>query len=179
MNYENFVSELRSLISEHSQLNNMRLTCEDPGFKKWRHKVSDLIMRVQSRGYVVNCRIDNRNFTRMGGLYNSPNEKEKVSDYNRDLQDTITELETIVDTFDKYGEPNLSGTEPVQKQELEYPKKVTMSWLIKHVPIKLWGSAFLLILIVFGIGVGMGQSKLYNDMMNKLEPKESKSTPNK
>ncbi len=60
--------------------------------------------------------------------------------YNLDLQDTVNEIETTINHFDKYGDPKARKqveAPPQRDQELEWPKKITLSWLFKHAPITL------------------------------------------
>ena len=59
----------------------------------------------QVKKYSVNCDIQNRTFDRFGGYSFTPKPAERMESYNRDIQDTLTELETIVTRYDKYGDP--------------------------------------------------------------------------
>jgi predicted nucleotide-binding protein len=103
MKYTNFIEELRPLIEEARGLLGAEEYHQDPQFRKWRQKVTTLITRIEGLGYSIDCDISSRIF--QVPSYGSVSRREQIEYFNRDLQDTINELETIVELFDKYGDP--------------------------------------------------------------------------
>ena len=72
------------------------------------------------------------------------------------------------------------STEPTQ-QELEYPQKITWTWLVKHVEVKHWFFVGTALLAIFGAGITFGTSKFYQDYFKGKNPESSlsnKASPN-
>jgi predicted nucleotide-binding protein len=104
MDYTNFIEELRPSIEEAKGLLGAEEYHNDQEFRNWRQKVTQLISIIEDCGYSINCKITSRIFQFPScGLVSR---QKHIEYYNRELQDTINELETIVKFFDKYGEPN-------------------------------------------------------------------------
>lgn len=97
--YKEFVEELSPFIEEAEGLKRADRRDKDPNFRRWRHRVTELIIQIKEQGYSVSCPIYNRQFRGFGDTLS------KIEGYVRDLNDTIIELETIVDHYDKYGVP--------------------------------------------------------------------------
>ena len=62
--------------------------------------------------------------------------------------------------------------EPITKQtpELEWPQKITLSWLTKHAPISLWLKLLGALVTAFLLGVGFAQTKLYDNIQELWKP---------
>lgn len=103
MKYKDFITEIKPLLEEARSLFNADQLHENPQFRKWRHKLTTKINTIDEQGYWVNCGVESRSFDIM--TYSSVSKKERLDVYNRDLQDTINELETVIDDFNKYGDP--------------------------------------------------------------------------
>jgi len=176
MKYEDFVNELREFLLEANNLFDLNKVDEDPNFRKWRHNLTDLIQRIEDNGYDINCSIQNRLFCEQGSYTYDPSQKDHVEAFNRDLQDTINELETIINKFDKYGDPKSKDIIKPQNEQLEWPQKITLSWLYAHAPFGLWMKAGGFLLAAFLLGIAVGQSQLYIEISNKLNTTEK---PNK
>lgn len=156
-------------MQEARDLFNLQNLHEEPHFRKWRHNVTDLIERVEDQGYEVNSSIENRYFDEPGSYTYDPTRNDRISAFNRDLQDTINEFQTIVERFEKYGAPKTLAKNAVEKEEsLEWPQKITLSWLFKHAPIGLWFKAGGIVLAVLILGITIGQSQLYKELSRKL-----------
>ena len=97
--YKEFVAELPPFIAEAEGLKSASVLDKNHKFRNWRHRVTELINQIEIEGYRVNCNIYNRQFRGFGDALS------KIEGYVRDLSDTIIELETIVDNYDKYGVP--------------------------------------------------------------------------
>jgi len=168
MRYEDFVNELRPLLQEAAVLLNLQNLHEEPHFRKWRHNVTDLIERIEDQGYEINSSIQNRYFDEPGSYTYDPTRKDRINAFNRDLQDTINEFETIIARFDKYGDPKEPPENAIETAEpLEWPQKITLSWLFKHAPIGLWFKAGGILLAAIILGITIGQSQLYKELSSK------------
>ncbi len=104
MEYKDFIIELKDLLKDTNELFDKKDLDEDDKFRKWRHKSTDLINNIESRGYSINCDIYNRRFN-VFAPYATVRESERLKTYNRELQDTINEFETIIENYEKYGCP--------------------------------------------------------------------------
>jgi hypothetical protein len=65
--YENFISELRPLIVRGQSLYDRPDRTKDSDFRRWKFEVIDLINRIQSEKYDVNCLIAARSFASYSG----------------------------------------------------------------------------------------------------------------
>lgn len=134
LTYNQFIDELRPLIEEGRGLAHLKRMHEDPAFRKWRYEVTDLIDRIEDATYAVNCSIRERRFDERGSYTYNPAQNERLAAYDRDLQDTLVELETIVSRFDKFGEPKGAETAPVAEEPSYSPQEasgVTLTEKIK------------------------------------------------
>ena len=174
MEYADFIRDLRGLKDEAGALFNLQQTHHDPVFRRWRHRVTALISAIENCGYSIDCSIASRLFDI--ATYGSVTWTKRIERYNRDLQDTVNELDTIIDHFDRYGDPKgQTAAAPALPPlaELEWPQKITLSWLFKHAPIDIWlkfagalGAAFL-------IGIGFAQTGLYANIQDFWKTKPS------
>jgi hypothetical protein len=105
--YAKFIEELRPLQAEALNLFDDPALHEAARFRKWRHAVTTLISAIEARGYSVDSRISSRLFDIAS--YGPVTRAERVGRYNRDLQDTINELESIIRFFDKFGDPKVEA----------------------------------------------------------------------
>jgi hypothetical protein len=155
-NYREFVTELRPLIHQGRRLKDLEGLHNDRQFREWRHKVTDLIERVEQLGYDVNSSIREKSFDQHGSYTYDPTRADRLAAYNRDLEDTLTELATIVDHFDKFGDPRAeqrSGPSP-----LRVPERITAAWVWKNAAMSVWFWFVGLLLAAFLFGVTVGQS---------------------
>ena len=138
--YAAFVDDLCQLTSRARALFDKPDRVEDEDFRRWRHEVTDLISRIESRKYPINSHIVYRNFDEHGSYSHTPSRSERVAAYNRDLTDTITELETLISHFDKYGDPRadpaqppapvpMAAAAPGEPPRLQPPERITPAWL--------------------------------------------------
>ena len=103
MDYKDFIEELRPLYTEARSLFGNEQTHQSHAFRKWRHRVTALISRIEEQGYSVDCNISSRIFDVPS--YGSVSRAERIAAYDRELQDTLNELESLIEHFDKYGDP--------------------------------------------------------------------------
>ena len=174
LTYENFINELRPLVVRGQALYDRPSRIKDPDFRRWNFEIIDLIVRIQSEKYDVNCSIASRSFAYHGGSYTGSN-KLAIDAYNLDLKDTINELEILIQRYDVHGGPNPrtprsaavpTKTEPVDKSsaapsnELQHPKHWTLDWLWRNMPVSGWiyilGGLLTLLVIAFTLGKKLG-----------------------
>jgi len=156
--YSQFVDELRTLVDQARTLRDAREMHENPAFRKWRHEVTDLILLMEDAGYSINCSIVSRDFDERGSYTYDPSSKERIAAFNRDLQDTVTELLTIISRFDKFGDPkskvktpqSLKPHEAVIKDDIKsMPSSGTLRDKFESHPV-VWGLG----LLAIGFGAG-------------------------
>lgn len=116
MNYSEFINELKPLLEEARTLFDEKDTHQNARFRKWRHQLTTTINIIENQGYWIDCDIESRIF--QVASYGSVSEQEQIAQYNQELQDTINELEIIIQHFTKYGDPQAkdrgdSNTEPM------------------------------------------------------------------
>lgn len=178
MKYSDFIEEIRILFDGASTLFDKEEIDRDPAFRKWRHKLTAAIDAIKNQGYVIKCNVKRRRFT-IGGY---SHKSDRIKRYNQDIQDTINELETIIKYFDNYGDPVGSTIPDISiepKPEIEYPQKVTLSWLAEHAPIGLWLKFAGILVTAFILGLGFSQTVAYKNMQNLWQEEISTDSRNK
>ena len=155
MDYRQFVEALQPFVTEARTLFNKPKLDQDDQFRNWRHRLTDLLKRVSEEGYAVNCDIENRSFGLRAGYGYSPSDSARLAAYNRELQDTVVELETIADHYATLGEPKR------RLPALKHPEKITLGWVWNNAAPSLWGWFCGLLAAAFMLGVGVARSPLY------------------
>lgn len=182
LSYRQVVDELRPLIEQARALFDLDGIHENSAFRKWRHEVTDLIERIEDAEYSVNCSIGERHFDELGSYTYTPSSRDRLAAFNRDLQDTINELATIVERFEKFGDPKAADVVVGAATPLKAPEKITAAWLWDNAPMSLWWIVIVAAVAIFGAGITAGQSSLFKELVEKLKPVETKSdkraTPN-
>jgi len=166
--YRHFVTELEPLVAEARTLRNAERLHEDPQFRKWRNKVTQLLAQVVQQDYLITCKIKHRGF----GAYYTANPKAMASAYQQELEDTINELEFIIENFNSHGEPP-KGSLSKEATQLKWPDKITLAWLFKHAPWTFWTGLVGLLVAAFVLGTQIGQTKLYQQFMDALQPSQT------
>ncbi len=182
MTYQQFIEALKPLLAEaQGRLFGLKELHEDPRFRKWRHQVTDLIERIEGQGYSVNCSIVSRYFDAPGSYTYTPSDRDRLTAYERDLQDSINELQTIVERYENFGDPKKPQQERKEQKELECPEKMTLSWLWRHAHISLWWWLASVLVTVFLLGIAVGQSTFYAQLSKPWIPESAtkSTTPNK
>ena len=162
--YRAFIDELVPLTEKARTLRGAEELHEDSAFRKWRNKITRLLDQVVHQDYLITCQIKHRGF---GNLLYATYEACKAS-YQGEIDDTINELEFIIDNYRKHGEPPKGG---VSKQSLqfEWPEKITLAWLFRHVPWTFWTGLIGLLIAVFFCGAQIGQTKFYQDIVSEFQ----------
>lgn len=171
--YHAFIEELRILHGAFRDPPHNHRTASSLEFKQWKHELVTLIDEVQSLGYEIQCGVALRAFRVASTYYPVPN-REQLAAFDRDLEDTNLEIQTILKRYESYGDPkrNVSATatvslvEETSSNQLKAPEKVTWNWLKEHVPV---GPAITVISTVvtacFLGGIYVGQSSFYRSFM--------------
>lgn len=151
-NYINFINEIAVSITEAKNLSPKDWDTE--AFRKWRHKLLDSICRIEEQGYKVNCNLSVRRFRVFGYGITSKFEQDNI--FNKDLADTINELELIIEQYKNYGDPSLNKSDSQKNtaeiKAIEVTEKITMRWLFDHMPIKGWVAIIGLLAGTFVLG---------------------------
>jgi len=115
LTYELFICELGRLITSGERLYSADQRDLDPKFRLWRLEVTDLIDRINKAGYSVRCSIRGRSFGTHRGAATEEYLKEQ---YNRELQDTLNELNLTKKSYKKFGEPKPITINKIETQGL-------------------------------------------------------------
>lgn len=150
------MEELPLFIEEAGSLKRAGRVNKDPDFRRWRHRVTELINQIEIEGYRVNCNIYNRQFRGFGDALS------KIEGYVRDLNDTIIELETIVDNYDRYGVPKkieiATESNLIESGHIPTIKEFFLSLRVHHG----WKMiAAIIALLVFLLGIGFKAGMFY------------------
>lgn len=106
--YHAFIAELRGLIARAKVFGEPDRGAETAVFRRWHHEVGDLIDRVNRLRYDINTDFRSRAFRVMS--YGASSRREQLEAFNRDLDDTLHELQVVVDRFERYGDPKAKPT---------------------------------------------------------------------
>ena len=172
LTYTAFIDELRTLVPKGRALSGSKGLSNNPEFKRWRHEVSHLIDSIQTLGYAVKCSIQVRRFS-IRQTFDAIPERTQRERFERDLTDTLTELEVLIASFDKFGDPNYRPPPPIPAElakPLTAPEKVTLAWLWQHAPMNLWVALLAGAFSLLSIGIMLGQSALFYEVVSKLQP---------
>lgn len=161
MTYEQFIGALRPLFSEAKMLFNLEERHENAKFRKWRHQTTDLFDRIEANGYTINSSIPSRNFDNFGTYTDTPSASERMKAYNRDLQDTINEIQTVIDGYENFGDPKPRKSRETKIESLVWPEKMTLHWLWEHSDVSMWWWIGGVLVSVFFLGVSVGNSSFY------------------
>jgi len=180
--YHSFVEELRILHKSFNSPPANHRTSDSPDFRRWKHELRTLIGQIERKGYEISCRVGHRQFC-VKSPYDPVSMSVQREVFDRDLFDTLVEIETIIKRYDSYGDPS-EGAAPSNgvnaPQPLAFPEKVTWNWVKEHVPVG-WAisSIVALLAIAFSAGVAVGQSSFYKSLITSAEqtvPTATKST---
>ena len=191
--YVAFIDELKPLIEQAKSFDIHDRQHDSDAFRGWRHHVSRLCTRISRSHVDSDTGLDHRQFRVMS--YGSVSQKDKTAAFNRDMQDTLVELQHIVDQYQKYGEPKTKGghalkavpvvapatspTEPgsvAKTSEPEWPQKekLTLYWLLKNLPLSAWAVVGALCVGAYSLGTAVGA---WPSVQKWLEPSAKVAKP--
>ncbi|MCU7844705.1 MAG: hypothetical protein KZQ93_12775 [Candidatus Thiodiazotropha sp. (ex Monitilora ramsayi)] len=163
MKYNDFINEIGRLIEKGETLYDAKDMHNNSEFREWRHHVTACIDAIKKEKYDINCQIQYRSFGRSNGYF-SPGIDALKKLYNRELKDTLNELNTLVDHHKKFGEPARSASEqPIARANSAHNVNVTMRWLWDNVSWKFWITLCLIMLLIFTMGIRLARSKVFED----------------
>lgn len=165
MRYSVVIDEIKRLIEQAKCLRLSRQMHMDPDFRRWRHELETLLAQANDRFSLPGqVRVHVRRFGQSDRILTD--DDELFERYVLEMNDTIIELETIVDAYQKFGEPK----DPRQSDSKprEWPAKITLSWLSQNAPLSLWGWLVSILLAAFVLGTQVGQSTLYKQMRDAI-----------
>lgn len=102
-------------------------------------------------------------------MWTGASHQDEVEALRSALNDSLIELEFIVQQHKRYGAPGDGVSAQAEAARLQVPERVTLSWLWHNVPATLWLAAAGLVLAIFLAGVSAGQTKAYKDFVSLFE----------
>ena len=176
--YRAFIEELRPILEEARKLRTAKKMHEDERFRKWRNKLEGLISQIVHVNYLLPCPVNTkaRRFGRYGYTSTESQKEELFRKYQMEMDDTINELQLIIENYENHGEPAKGGKSAT---DLEMPKVVTASWLFHHAPISLWVKVITIAIAIFSFGVFIGQTDIYRKAAGLFAAKQEESTNGK
>lgn len=170
MTYKDFINELESLLKKARGLFSASDYEDNRDFKRWKREFSTLLINIEEEGYEPACNVISREFTPFVGYGSVPSKAKLEKKFNDDLQDTIDEMEIIIGNFKKYGDPKRSTSKVSDPtSEVTFPEKVTVMWLLKHIPIGMWLAAASILLAVFYMGINFGNTEFYKSLIQSSD----------
>jgi hypothetical protein len=186
--YAAFIDELRELVVRAREFRHDERSLNSESFRRWRHETEELIHRINRLRYDIACAIEGRSFQVMA--YGSISAREQQAKFNDDMNDTVAELELVISRFDKYGDPkikpaargNVDDVKPTVEVSttplpLAVPDKVTIGWLLAHVPVTWYVTLAAACVVIFGAGMTVASTKLGTTLVEWVTPASSTAKP--
>ena len=162
--YAGFITEIKRLVAEAKRLRSANKMHQDDRFRKWRNELEGVLSQIAQVGFLLPCpvRVKVREFG-----YTS-NERipdaERLKWYQMEMDDTINELDFIIDSYQKHVEPPVADSK--KPSTAGWPEKVTLSWLYHHAPIGLWLKVGAVAIAIFAAGAYVGQNETYRKALD-------------
>ena len=102
MNYADFIAELERLIVDGRGILEARVTHKDPRFRRWRHAAESIVDSAKSNGFKLPGEFYSSGRQYLA-LWMGATREEDVEALRSDLNDSLVELEFIVEQYRKYG----------------------------------------------------------------------------
>lgn len=174
--YAAFIAHLTTLVETARGFAPVERHRDHAAFRRWKHEVVDLIVRIGRLRYDVNTGLESRRFQIVGyGSYSSAEEQQV---FNRDLDDSLMELQVVIENYKRYGDPKahmirqqkglvqleVVPTPAAGTESLKPPEKVTFKWLWEHMSVTVFGTLIAAIGIAFSAGIAVGNWTSVQDM---------------
>lgn len=174
--YAGFITEIRRLVAEAKHLRSSKEMHLDDHFRKWRNELEGVLSQIAQVGFLLPCtvRVEVREF----GYTSNERipETERLGWFQTEMDDTINELDLIIDSYQKHGEPPKADSK--KPSSAGWPEKVTLSWLYHHAPISLWLKVGTVAIAIFAAGAYVGQNEIYQKALNLFRDSPAvKNTP--
>jgi len=186
--YTAFIGELRELVVRAREFRRNENNLNSESFRRWRHETEELIHRINRLRYDIARAIEGRSFQVMA--YGSISAREQEEKFDRDLSDTLAELELVISRFERYGDPkekpparvNVAQAAPVAAgaaipEPLAAPEKVTIGWLLANVPVTWYLTLALSYAAIFGARMTVASTKLGMTIVEWVTPSASAAKP--
>jgi hypothetical protein len=183
--YQTFIGELRRLAGQIDTLRNEKQMDEAPAFRLWRHELQSLFSQIKQAGYELPGKMDSE-VRRFGGL-TEYGERAGFRAYQRDMDDTANELRTIINAYERDGEPPRRTAGGGLRAPLAAPEKVTWPWIRDNVPLpfalKVGAAALGVIAVAISAAYQAGKYSLIARLLGEPistateSPKESPKPP--
>jgi hypothetical protein len=109
MKYADFIAELERLISTGRAILDAGVTHEDGAFRRWRHEAESIVEVGRSRGFDIPGEF-NSSRRQYLALWMGASTHDDVKALRADLNDSLLELEFIVEQYRKYGASSIAVT---------------------------------------------------------------------
>lgn len=166
--YAAFIEQLMAMVDRARAFTAAERYREDAAFRKWKHEVEDLIARIVRLRYDVNTKLNTRQFQVLG--YGSYSKGDQQKAFNKDLDDTVMELDVVIENYKRHGDPKADKIRPdkglieanavtapaAEREPLKPPEKVTFKWLWEHMSITVGGTLMAAMGIAFTAGITVG-----------------------
>jgi hypothetical protein len=155
--YAQFIEEIRRLADQGAAL--IKAEAADGNhnserFRNWRHEAESTVAHAWKLHLPLPAEF--KSTIRAYREYGDSRAAVQRLAFNRDMADSVRELRYLIEQFDKFGAP----TPPARASKevpLSAPEKVTVRWLIDHVPVRVWIYLVTLIAATFMLGVAAEQ----------------------
>lgn len=164
MKYKHFIMELEKLIDSGKTLFDAEKLHEDSEFRMWRKRTTKYIDSMERQGYFIDSDIKSRNFGRPRSNYVGMHIDDCIRDYKRELEDTLNELEIIVDDFHNYGVPKKTHQSLAVNDQGLGSDKIPFGWFRSHGQMPLWIFILIVITFSFTVGIRFARSPLYEKL---------------
>jgi hypothetical protein len=104
MTYEDFIQELKGLITSGQEICSSGATHKDPRFRKWRHEAESIFNLAKSLGLTIPGPFRSKSRSYLAGWSGATKEDDRRS-LHEHLSDSLHELEFVVNHSKKYGAP--------------------------------------------------------------------------
>lgn len=110
MKYKEFIEELTSLLGRANLLFSAPRLKDSQDFKRWKKELEMLFIAIEEEGYQIQCGVISRDFSVFSPYGPTPTAQHRTEAFNNDLQETIHEMEILINNFHKFGEPSRAGS---------------------------------------------------------------------
>lgn len=173
-------NKLEALIKQAQPLLEIKSNSQD--FKKWHRKSEIAIEQIFSADTRHYQDFQDISYSLFAFTSNTPNSAFEDA-YKEGILTAISILESFIDEIDEYWteKPTQENEKRLMKNQdnqLTPPDKVTIPWLVTHIPIKLWLGSVVFIFGIYVLGVKSSQYSIVKEIFN-LEEKSTEQADKK
>ena len=162
--YTGFIKEIERLAAEARRIRAAPEMHLDKDFRRWRLELEGVLSQIAQVGYLLpgSVKVHARRFGQVNN--DRIDETELFQSYQMEMDDTINEIQFIIDSHKKHGDPPKESLNTTPKGG--WPERLTLSWLYGHAPIGLWVKVVTIGLAIFLAGVFVGQNEIYRKALD-------------